>query len=152
MKTAIGSGNGPSVSLQQQHFQREEFRASVRALLMTPLMSSVDDDFVAVRHQAEALREWFARETGWILQVEREGARLYKRPGNLADATRGLFGYDRRRYVLLCLACAVLEHGKLFAPAGMGDTGTSPPGISQVIVTSVGNWRGEGLALVERVD
>lgn len=109
MKTAIGSGNGPSVSLQQQHFQREEFRASVRALLMTPLMSSVDDDFVAVRHQAEALREWFARETGWILQVEREGARLYKRPGNLADATRGLFGYDRRRYVLLCLACAVLE-------------------------------------------
>ena len=52
----------------------------------------------------------------------------------------------------LGIACAVLEHGKLFAPAGTGDLGASPPGISQVIVTSVGNWRGEGLALVEKVD
>src|SRR5690606_15421320 len=26
-----------------------------------------------------------------------------------ADTTRGLSGYDRRSYVLLCLACAVLE-------------------------------------------
>jgi 3-oxoacyl-[acyl-carrier-protein] synthase II len=50
----------------------------------------------------------------------------------------------------LGIACAVLEHGKLFAPAGTGDTGASPAGISQVIVTSVGNWRGEGMALVER--
>jgi 3-oxoacyl-[acyl-carrier-protein] synthase II len=50
----------------------------------------------------------------------------------------------------LGIACAVLEHGKLFAPAGTGDAGLSPPGISQVIVTSVGNWRGEGMALVER--
>jgi len=52
----------------------------------------------------------------------------------------------------LGIACALLEHGKLFAPAGSGDTGTDPPGISQVIVTSVGNWRGEGMALVEKVD
>jgi 3-oxoacyl-[acyl-carrier-protein] synthase II len=52
----------------------------------------------------------------------------------------------------LAIACSVLEHGKLFAPAGTGDTGLSPPGISQVIVTSVGNWRGEGLALIERAD
>jgi uncharacterized protein (TIGR02678 family) len=44
-----------------------------------------------------------------VLQVEREGARLYKRPADLSDATRGLQDFDRRRYVLLCLACAVLE-------------------------------------------
>ena len=44
-----------------------------------------------------------------------------------------------------------LEHGKLFAPAGTGDIGQSPPDLSQVVVTGVGNWRGEGLALVERV-
>jgi 3-oxoacyl-[acyl-carrier-protein] synthase II len=50
------------------------------------------------------------------------------------------------------IACAVLEHDKLFAPAGTGDTGSSPSDISQVVVTSVGNWRGEGLALIERVD
>lgn len=109
MKAATRLNDGRTVGLQQQRFQREEFRACVRALLMTPLMSPADDDFAAVRRQAEALREWFSREAGWMLQVEREGARLYKRPGNLTDAMRGLPGYDRRRYVLLCLACAVLE-------------------------------------------
>ena len=31
------------------------------------------------------------------------------------------------------------------APAGAGDVGTSPSDLSQVVVTSVGNWRGEGL-------
>jgi len=40
----------------------------------------------------------------------------------------------------------------LFAPAGTGDGGSSPSGLSQVVVTSVGNWRGEGLGLIERVD
>jgi uncharacterized protein (TIGR02678 family) len=109
MKAANKPNDGRTIGLLQQRFQREEFRACVRAVLMTPLMSSADENFAAVRRQAEALREWFSRETGWILQVEREGARLYKRPGTLTDTTRGLPGYDRRRYVLLCLACAVLE-------------------------------------------
>ncbi len=93
----------------QQQQQREEFRTALRALLMTPLMAADDAHFPAVRRQSEALRDWFAREAGWMLQVERDGARLYKRPADLADATRGLPGYDRHRYVLLCLACAVLE-------------------------------------------
>jgi len=109
MKAATRLYDGRNIGLQQQRFQREEFRACVRALLMTPLMSPANEDFAAVRRQAEALREWFSREAGWVLQVEREGARLYKRPGNLTDAMRGLPDYDRRRYVLLCLACAVLE-------------------------------------------
>jgi uncharacterized protein (TIGR02678 family) len=94
---------------RQQRFQREEMRAALRALLMTPLMDAAHEDFAAVRRHADRLREWFARETGWVLHVERDGARLYKRPADLNDATRGLPGYDRRRYVLLCLACAVLE-------------------------------------------
>jgi len=98
-----------SIGERQQRFQRDEVRAALRALLMTPLMSAAHEDFTAVRRHAERLREWFARETGWTLHVERDGARLYKRPADLADATRGLPGYDRRRYVLLCLACAVLE-------------------------------------------
>lgn len=58
---------------------------------------------------ALALRAWFARETGWALHIERDCARLYKRPADLRDASRGLAGGDRRRYVLLSLACAVLE-------------------------------------------
>ncbi len=98
-----------SLAGRQQRFQREEMRAALRALLMTPLMDAAHEDFVAVRRHADRLREWFTRETGWMLHVERDGARLYKRPANLVDATRGLPGYDRRRYVLLSLACAVLE-------------------------------------------
>jgi uncharacterized protein (TIGR02678 family) len=93
----------------QARQQRDEFRIGLRALLMQPLMAPAHEDFPAVRRQADKLRDWFAREAGWVLQVEREGARLYKRPADLLSATRGLKDFDRRRYVLLCLACAVLE-------------------------------------------
>jgi 3-oxoacyl-[acyl-carrier-protein] synthase II len=61
-------------------------------------------------------------------------------------------GVDGQFTANLAIGCAVLEHGKLFAPTGSGDTGESPPGLSQVVVTSVGNWRGEGLALLARVN
>lgn len=97
------------ISELQRTQQQDEFRRGLRALLMCPLMAADHDDFAAVRRQSERLREWFARETGWPLHVDREGARLFKRPADLTDSTRGLAGYDRRRYVLLCLACAVLE-------------------------------------------
>jgi 3-oxoacyl-[acyl-carrier-protein] synthase II len=40
----------------------------------------------------------------------------------------------------------------LFAPTGTGDSGTSPAGLRQIVVTSIGNWRGEGLALLERAN
>lgn len=115
MSTNLGQANhgqskdSRSISAQQRTARHEEFRSGVRALLMSPLMGPQHEDFPIVRRQADALRDWFARETGWILQVERDGARLYKRPSDLTDATRGLPGYDRRRYVLFCLACAVLE-------------------------------------------
>jgi 3-oxoacyl-[acyl-carrier-protein] synthase II len=61
-------------------------------------------------------------------------------------------GVDTQFMANLGIGCAAIEHGKLFAPAGTGDTGESPPGLSQIVVTSVGNWRGEGLALLERVN
>lgn len=96
---------------QTQHRQ-EEYRNALRALLMQPLMTSRHAEFAAVRRHADGLRAWFARETGWNLHIERDCARLYKRPADLADATRGLPGFDRRRYVLLCLAAAVLERAE----------------------------------------
>jgi 3-oxoacyl-[acyl-carrier-protein] synthase II len=61
-------------------------------------------------------------------------------------------GVDAQFTANLAIGCAVLDHGKLFAPTGTGDIGASPPGLSQVVVTGVGNWRGEGLALLERVN
>lgn len=87
----------------------QERRDALRALLMRPLMSAAHPDFVAVRRHADELREWFAHQTGWILHVERDCARLYKRPADLRDATRGVPDFERRRYVLFCLACAALE-------------------------------------------
>jgi uncharacterized protein (TIGR02678 family) len=94
------------------HQLGEERERALRALLMRPLMSAGDAESELVRRHAEYLREWFGRETGWNLQVERQCARLYKRPATLDDATRGLPEFDRDRYVLLCLACAVLERAE----------------------------------------
>ena len=31
-------------------------------------------------------------------------------------------------------------------------TGDAPAQISQVAITSVGNWRGEGMALIEKIE
>jgi uncharacterized protein (TIGR02678 family) len=107
--TTIAGRDSRSIGQQQRRFQNEEFRSAVRALLMTPLMSPAHDDFPSVRRHADALRDWFSRETGWALQIEHEGARLYKRPADLTSTMRGLPFYDRRRYALLCVACAVLE-------------------------------------------
>jgi 3-oxoacyl-[acyl-carrier-protein] synthase II len=59
-------------------------------------------------------------------------------------------GMEAQFLANVAIASAALGQGKLFAPAGSGDVGESPPGLSQLLVTGVGNWRGEGLALVER--
>ncbi|MBT2207499.1 TIGR02678 family protein [Actinomadura sp. NEAU-AAG7] len=91
-------------------------RAALRALLRRPLLTAESDPEVLVlvrRHQAE-LRDWLSRETGWRLQVDAEMARLFKTVPTLDDGThpaRGRAGepFGRRRYVVLCLALAVLE-------------------------------------------
>ncbi len=97
------------VLTQQQEEERER---ALRALLMRPLIASRDPDLEIVRRHAEYLRDWFGREAGWNLQVERQCARLYKRAATFTDVTRGLPEFDRERYALLCLACAVLERAE----------------------------------------
>lgn len=103
------SADSRSIGRQLSRHREDERSEALRALLMTPLMTSAHEAFAAVRRHADELRAWFARETGWPLHIERDCARLYKRPADLQDASRGLDGYDARRYVLLALACAVLE-------------------------------------------
>ena len=92
--------------------EAEERERALRALLMRPLMPAGDPALDLVRRHADHLRDWFGRETGWNLQVERQCARLYKRAAAIDDATRGIPDFDRDRYVLLCLACAVLERAE----------------------------------------
>ncbi|MCQ4081070.1 TIGR02678 family protein [Streptomyces sp. RB6PN25] len=92
-----------------------ERRRATRALLASPLMTSGSEEFRLVRKHAGELAAWFTQETGWRLVVDAETARLYKSPVRLDDATRPARAprtrvpFTRRRYVLLCLALAVLE-------------------------------------------
>ncbi len=91
-------------------------QAALRALLRRPLLTAESDpeDVVLVRRYQVELRDWLSRETGWRLQVDAETARLFKTAPTLDDGThpaRGKAGepFGRRRYVVLCLALAVLE-------------------------------------------
>ena len=61
-------------------------------------------------------------------------------------------GIEAQFMANVAIACAAIGHGRLFAPMGTGDMGDSPADLSQIVVTSVGPWRGEGLALLERAN
>jgi 3-oxoacyl-[acyl-carrier-protein] synthase II len=50
----------------------------------------------------------------------------------------------------IALAAIVVSRGKLFPPGDKsGVESPADTAITQVVVTGVGHWRGEGLALVE---
>jgi uncharacterized protein (TIGR02678 family) len=120
--TTAAAGVTPSSSEQVSELrdqldaaEAQDRRVAIRALLMRPYLPAHDDAFAAVRRQASWLRDWFASETGWSLHVDRSHARLRKTPARQTDASRGARArpgdppFSRRRYVLLCLALAVLE-------------------------------------------
>lgn len=99
----------------------DERRRALQALLARPLLRAGHPAFPLVRRHGKELRDWLARETGWMLQLEGDFARLHKRPADHSDATRpappghrrqGVPAFDRRRYALLCLALAALERGE----------------------------------------
>lgn len=70
-----------------------------------------------------------------------------------ATATHIGNGMEAQFLANIALGCQAVRTGTLFPGSGSGDTGGAPAGgICQALVTSVGNWRGEGLALVERID
>jgi 3-oxoacyl-[acyl-carrier-protein] synthase II len=53
----------------------------------------------------------------------------------------------------IALATLALGHGTLFPPRdGSGLEKPMADALTQVVVTGVGHWRGEGLALIERAD
>lgn len=96
----------------------EEMSKAARALLRRPLLRARGPDadaFVLVRRHATELREWFHRHAGWRLVVDSEVARLVKTVADTADPThpardaRSGARFTRRRYVLTCLALAVLD-------------------------------------------
>jgi uncharacterized protein (TIGR02678 family) len=98
--------------------EREDVARGIRLLLANPLISerSSAEWFDLVRRRREPIRRWFDYYCGWTLIVEpRLGyARLVKvraatDPSRPARRLRGgRAPFDRRRYVLLCLAAAEL--------------------------------------------
>lgn len=113
----------PGISEALQNREAEGRARVLRTLLMHPVLRAQTDGelFRLARRHADALREWFDRETGWRVVVESQTVRLltsYVPHGPTATAVaerhpaRGRKGdppFTRRRYVLLCLALAVLE-------------------------------------------
>jgi uncharacterized protein (TIGR02678 family) len=94
-----------------------ELRQAARALLRRPLLNAATapEDFRLVRRHAAELRSWFDANVGWRLVVDSEVARLVKLtadaedPSHPARDARSRASFTRRRYVLACLALAVLE-------------------------------------------
>jgi 3-oxoacyl-[acyl-carrier-protein] synthase II len=76
--------------------------------------------------------------------------------GDLAVRATGSYlghGPEPQFSMNVALATVALAHGNLFPPCdGSGVERPMNGTLSQVLVTGVGHWRGEGLALVERVD
>jgi uncharacterized protein (TIGR02678 family) len=98
--------------------EREDVARGIRLLLASPLLTAAADPnaFDVVRRRREPLVKWFDYYCGWRLVVEaRSGyARLLK-VRRVVDASRparrrrsGAAPFDRRRYVLLCVAAAEL--------------------------------------------
>jgi 3-oxoacyl-[acyl-carrier-protein] synthase II len=69
-----------------------------------------------------------------------------------ASATHLGHGLEPQFPANIALASIALQAGKLFPPCDMsGMERTMDTPLAQVVVTSIGHWRGEGLALVEVV-
>lgn len=92
--------------------------------------------------------------TGADPATAEERAFLSSHPDLAVRATGSYFGHglEPQFSMNLALATVALGHGSLFPPCD--STGLEKPmsgDLSQVLVTGVGHWRGEGLALVERI-
>jgi 3-oxoacyl-[acyl-carrier-protein] synthase II len=91
--------------------------------------------------------------TGAEPATSEERAFLEAHPGLAVRATGSYLGHGLEpQFVMnVALATVALGHGSLFPPCD--STGLERPSqapLNQVLVTGVGHWRGEGLALVER--
>jgi 3-oxoacyl-[acyl-carrier-protein] synthase II len=68
-----------------------------------------------------------------------------------ATGTRLGHGVEPQFAMNIALAALAVEHRTLFAPGDPSER-AADCAVSQVVVTGVGHWRGEGLALVEAVE
>lgn len=116
MASTINANNHHRASLGDEI--GDERSQAIRVLLANPVLdidNDPDSTRLVIRH-AEALTEWFEDTLGFRLDVDASAGfvRLYKRaaepdPTRALHRTRGTRSpFDRRRYQLLCLTCALL--------------------------------------------
>lgn len=145
-----------SISGALQAREAEGRARALRALLVRPVLRAQTDGelFRLARRHADALRVWLEREAGWRLVVESQTVRLltsYVPQGptalavaarHPARARRGDPPFTRRRYVLLCLALAVLERSDPQISLGrLADDvvlAARQPGLDSVVFTLTG--------------
>jgi uncharacterized protein (TIGR02678 family) len=109
-----------SVEDRLDALKASERQTAFRSLLAQPMLcarGSSAYQFGLVRRHADWLRQWLTDNCGWRLHLDSEFARLQKTPPDVLDGTRGAVEarsgalFNRRQYVLLCLALATLERG-----------------------------------------
>ncbi|MGW2052756.1 TIGR02678 family protein [Streptomyces sp. NPDC001840] len=142
--------------------EREEVARGIRTLLAGPLLTERDDPpgFDLVRRRREPLTRWFDYTLGWSLVVEaRQGyARLSKvrrydaesggdRPARRPRAGRAPL--DRRRYVLLCVACAELLSVPVTTVGLLADRVTRALATEDELPSFDTSQRGERMAFVD---
>src|SRR5690606_6587268 len=146
----------PSIAGALEVREAEGRTRALRALLQRPVLRAQTDGetFRLARRHADALRAWFDRETGWRLLVESQPmppptAHVPHGPTAVAVAERHPARarkadppFTRRRYVLLCLALAVLERsdpqislGRLAEEVVLA---ARQPGLEDVVFTLTG--------------
>jgi 3-oxoacyl-[acyl-carrier-protein] synthase II len=67
-----------------------------------------------------------------------------------ATATHLGHGLEPQFPANIALAAAALATARLFAPGDPSERAMDAP-LRQAVVTSIGHWRGEGLALIEAI-
>lgn len=139
--------------------ERDEVARGIRLLLASPLVHErgAPESFDLVRRRREPIRKWFDYYCGWSLVVEpRLGYARLTKIRAMADASRpprrhrsGRAPFDRRRYVLLCVAAAELLTVPVTTIGLLADRVTRATATDPVLADFDTSARGERMAFVD---
>lgn len=161
---ALGSIGAFLVIEARQHAQARGAKPLARliAVLSEQSKRAPGDVTATLSHEWEAIKDKLqpghaaviSGAAGAAPATSEERAFLEAHPELAVRATGSYLGHGPEPQFAMNIALAViaLDHGSLFPPCDA--TGLERPmsgDLRQVIVTGVGHWRGEGLALVEKV-
>jgi uncharacterized protein (TIGR02678 family) len=139
--------------------ERDEVAKGIRIMLASPLVNErgAPESFDVVRRRRDPIKKWFDYYCGWALVVEpRLGYARLAKVRTMADASRpprrhrsGRAPFDRRRYVLLCVAAAELLNVPVTTVGLLADRVTRATTTDPVLVDFDTSARGERMAFVD---